>query len=56
MWTVEYKPGWYISGYFDRDECTYSKADANGFGVYGFYKASSVLGAKRAITQAIKKG
>lgn len=54
MWTFQYKPGWYISGYFDRSECTYAKASDDGFGIYELHNARTLLGAMRAITRANK--
>lgn len=54
MFTVEYKPGWFIHGYFDRPECYWLRTE-RGCGVYGTNKARTFIGAQRAISKQMKE-
>lgn len=56
MWSIEYKPGWFIHGHFDRAAVFYGKGDAYGFGTEMGGAARTLLGAKRAITKLIREG
>lgn len=53
MFSLQYKPGWFINGYFDRPECYWVKADNRGFCI-ALGKSRTLLEAKRYITKMRK--
>ena len=48
MWTIEYKPGYYIHGYCDKPACKWQGPD------YVVHHVCSLRVAKEAIRKAIK--
>jgi hypothetical protein len=53
MWSIEYRPGYYIQGYCDRDECTASHSPS-GYGHDWIKTCKSSHAAKIAVTKHMK--
>jgi hypothetical protein len=53
MFTIKYRD-WFISGFFTRPDCYYCQADKHGLATMGTHRANTLIGAKRAITRALK--
>lgn len=53
MWSTEYKPGYYIQGYCDKDECT-AVYSPTGYGYEWIKQCKNIQAAKIAITKHVK--